>query len=93
MLDKKTLEMIQDKRFVYYIPADAYDEKRGYRVSVVFENVRGHFPTDWYWGHDYQKAKATAQEMNAEMGYTKDEAYDVVGSSMFNTVNGKIATA
>jgi hypothetical protein len=34
-----------NKRFIAFIPADAFFPCKGMRVSIVFENESGHFPT------------------------------------------------
>ena len=82
-------------RFCYYIPADGYIEGQGYRVSVVFEDKSGHYPTgNWpytgapsetmpyFWGDDYEFAKRVCAEQNAKMGISEEVAFDIVTSSM-----------
>lgn len=77
------------------IPADALIEGRGFRVSIVFENEPGHFPTGswpyegkpgqqapWFWGEDYKIACQLADEQNEIMGISKLEAIKIVASSM-----------
>ena len=58
-------------------------DQRVYRVSLVFENEPGHFPTGggdvapWFWD------EATCERMNQERwGLTDVEALEIVLSSM-----------
>lgn len=93
----ETIEkMMATRRFAYYVPADGYVEGHGYRVSVVFEGVDGHFPTGdwpyqglpsqkapWFWGgNDYEFAKRVAADQNVKMGLTEEDAFKIVTSSM-----------
>jgi len=84
------------ERHCFFIPADAYVEGHGFRVSIVKENVPGHYPTGswpyegrpdqrmpYFWGKTYEDACATADAMNAKLGLTKEEALKIVLSSMF----------
>lgn len=86
---------MSDKRSCYYIPADAFIEGRGYRVSVVFENQPGHHPTGtwpyngrvgeklpYFWGDDYEGAKRICVAQNEQMGIGEEDAFDIVTSSM-----------
>jgi hypothetical protein len=67
------------------------DDPNAYRVSVVFENRSGHYPTGgevmdkrpWYWD------EATCRAANAERGYSVLEEFEVVGSSMFHVEGGE----
>lgn len=82
-------------RYCYYIPADAYVEGHGYRVSVVFENISGHIPTGtwpyegkpgqvlpYFWGDDYKTAKEQAKRQNERLGLSSREAHEIVAHSM-----------
>ena len=83
-------------RMVVYVPADAYVEGQGYRVSIVRENEPGHYPTGswpyegkpgqtmpWFWGPTYEDACHIADEHNGRLGLTKEDALKIVLSSMF----------
>lgn len=80
-------------RHVLYIPANGYVKERGYRVSIVEEGKPGHCPTGvwpndgtetmpWFYGHDYEKAVAAADQQNERMGISKEEAARIVQESM-----------
>jgi hypothetical protein len=82
-------------RLCYYVPADAYVEGQGWRASVVREGESGHHPTGtwpytgavnqtmpYFWGHDYEEAKAEAAELNERMGISAADASAIVTSSM-----------
>lgn len=82
-------------RICAYIPLNGFIEGRGYRVSIVEEGVAGHTPTGtwpyegkpgqqlpWFWGDDYEQAKRLADEYNARLGLTPQDALDIVTSSM-----------
>ena len=90
--------LLSTRRWVYYIPADAYVPDAGYRVSIVIEHEQGHFPSgDWlyngepvkrlprFWGHDYYDAVKTAREMNEKRGIDAKEAAEIVATSMRGT--------
>jgi len=80
------------KKYCYTILATSYVKGKGYIPSIVFENESGHFPLAgnpakmqeaWYWGEDLETAKKIAAEKNAELGISEEEAFRIVGSSMF----------
>ena len=70
------------RKYAFVIPATGYDEKRGYQVGIAVEGERGYNVTDWYWGHDYKVACELADERNAKMGLTKEQAEDIIISTM-----------
>ncbi len=51
-------------------------------VAIVKENEDGYFPTDFDWG-DKEAAQRIAETLNLELGLTKDEVGELVGSSMW----------
>lgn len=60
------------------------DAPRLYRVSLVFQDETGHFPTGggdvepWFWD------EATCKRMNQErLGLDEEAAFKIVASSMF----------
>ena len=90
-------KLLSTRRWCYWIPADAYVEGRGFRVSVVFEYEAGHYPTGddaflagdftkkkpWFWGETYEEAKKVAEDMNRErLGLSAREAADIVTTSL-----------
>lgn len=82
-----------NQRMCAFIPADAYVEGEGYRVSFVKEGVAGHFPTGhwpydprkpkpWFWGPSYEEACEAADEYNANIGISKQDQIKIVASSI-----------
>lgn len=80
-------------RLCYFIPADAYVEERGFRVSIVKEGESGHFPTGtwpndgaqqmpYFWGHDYQEACNIAKQQNAKLGLSDKNVSEIIMSSI-----------
>ena len=62
---------------------DMSGKARFFRVSIVIQNERGHFPTGgknlqapWYWDEE------TCVAQNAKRGVTKEMAFEIVSSSM-----------
>lgn len=85
------------KRLIAWIPADgsSYVQDQGYRVAIVEAGSSGYFLTGtwpysggvgekmpWFWGHDLKVAQAIAEEHNAKLGVTAEEAMLIVGRSM-----------
>lgn len=88
-------KLLDGARKCYYVPADAYVEEHGYRVSIVVEGEAGHHPTGtwpytgapgesmpWFWGHDYAEAKRICDMENARMGLSIADSIRIVSSSM-----------
>jgi hypothetical protein len=97
MTSKSVSELMRTRRWCYWIPADGYVERHGFRVSIVFEYESGHYPTGddawiagdaskrkpWFWGHSYEEAKKVAEATNQErLGLSPREAADIVTTSM-----------
>lgn len=91
----KIAKLFATRRWCYYIPADGFVKGYGYRVSIVFEHESGHFPTGdwpyegkpgqrapWWWGNDFNDARAIAEEQNERLGISPREAAEIVASSM-----------
>lgn len=88
--------LMNERRFCYVIPSDAFYEGYGFRVSIAIENDQGHYPTGddsfltgdgrarmpWFWGMTYEEACARADVMNARMGLTPLQAAEIVASTM-----------
>ena len=78
--------MESGKRYVYFI--DVTKQRKHETgvlvapVSLVFEDVAGHFPTGsdghepWYWSQE------VCDERNARFGFSPTEADEIVASSM-----------
>lgn len=80
------------RRYVYYLNKTSPDpqNKDRFRVSLVFEDNAGHYPTGtasehqspWYWDEE------TCKKKNKNMGYDEEETFKIVASSMFCDGNG-----
>lgn len=79
---------LETGHYMYWLDEGSLDPERGYRPSVVVENVAGHFPSGggdvepWYWGFDLELAKKIARERNARMGLSIEDEARIMGSSM-----------
>lgn len=78
-------------RRCYVILPGQMDPELGYIPSLVVEDEAGHSPLTgrgelsqpWYWGKDYDEAKAHCDRMNQQdFGLTPTDAADIVVSSM-----------
>jgi hypothetical protein len=94
----KLAKLLSERRFCYVIPHDAFIEGFGYRVSIAIEKESGHWPTGdlrtlegdysngatmpWFWGMTYEEACKACDEQNARLGYTPEEAFKIVASTM-----------
>jgi hypothetical protein len=80
--------MAEGRPFCYYVPIDSHVPGKGYRPSVVFKDVAGHFPNGggetapWYWGGDFKAALEICKEKNLEGGVSPEEAEAIVNSSI-----------
>lgn len=82
-------ELFANHRWCYFIPLNAFVEGKGWRVSIVFENVAGHFPTGgngvepWFWGSTYEEAEETAALQNeSKLQLSASDVWKIVASSM-----------
>lgn len=88
-------ELFAKRRWCLFIPLDGHVEGHGWRVSIVFEDEPGHYPTGnwpydgspgqkapWFWGPTYEDAVAEAAEQNAKMGVDLTLAVKIVAASM-----------
>ena len=80
---------MSDKRFCYFVPADAEPVPGGFIPSVVYEDKPGHSPmkgspsqAPWAWGPDREGAEESAQRMNERMGLTEEDVDIIIASSM-----------
>jgi hypothetical protein len=97
MTEIELTKLLDERRWAYFIPTDAFVKGRGFRVSIVIEGVSGHFPTGdleslatkpdhkepWFWGMTYAEAEQEAAEQNAKLGHDEKAIWQIVASSMF----------
>lgn len=85
----------QGARFCYHIPADAYVEGQGFRVSLVVEGVAGHYPTGdwpytggvgqsmpWFWGVTLGEARGLCANYNMRLGLSEADVSEIISASM-----------
>ncbi|HEY8590827.1 MAG TPA: hypothetical protein VIL55_14875 [Naasia sp.] len=78
-----------DARRAFYVDEEGRDEL-GIIPVLVTEDVPGYRPMigmtaggTWHWGETLDEAEELCDLVNAELfGLTRDEAYEIVGSSM-----------
>jgi len=83
-------DIIKGRRYCFTILESQKDEN-GYIPSLVIEGEKGHRPmtgnglcaAPWYWGKTLKEAEAVADAKNEELGISKEEAFKIVGRSMF----------
>lgn len=89
-------KLLNERRYCYAIPAEAYVDGHGFRVSIAIEHEKGHYPTGddawiegdgaarkpWFWGETYEEARKVCEEANARMGITPKDAALIVASTM-----------
>ncbi len=78
-----------NKRHCYYVPQNSLVQGKGYRVSIIKEDEHFHYPTNWFWGFDYEKALKLAMKWNMDvLGLNDVEVREIICSSMFglNTI-------
>jgi len=83
-----------ERRWCYHIPREGLIPGRGWRVSVVFEGVTGHYPTGdldatapdhkepWFWGATYDEAEQVAAEANQALGHNEADVVQIISSTM-----------
>jgi hypothetical protein len=82
-INLKEADELFKHRHCYYVDLNSYNEKqKGYQVSMVFEDVPGHYPTTWFWGPDYTTAEECAKMKNQALGLTEMDVVKIVCSSM-----------
>ena len=65
---------MSEPRLVYFILETEYDPERGYIPCIAKEGEKGYYRTDWYWGHDLERAHQLCDERNQMMGIDRQEA-------------------
>jgi hypothetical protein len=76
--------------WAYWVPAEPWKDTGKWVPSVIVEGVPGHTPMagngecaqPWYWGDSYLEAKATCDQVNAELGVTEAEMVRILFSSL-----------
>jgi len=81
---------------VLYVPPDAHIPEHGFRLSLVFPDESGHYPTGtwpyegkpgqkmpWFINTDsYEEAQRIVRQMNEDQGFSAKEAAIVIAKSM-----------
>lgn len=76
--------LLENRRWCYFIPRDAFVLGKGFRVSVVIEGERGHFPTGttteppWFWGVRYVDAEHYAAIQNDLRGLSAGDVVELL---------------
>lgn len=58
------------------------DDMGNYIPCIAKAGETGYYTTDWKWGTDLKEANALADDYNAKLGLTKEEAYTLILQSM-----------
>lgn len=84
-------------RMAYFIPRDrsSLDAEAGFRVAIAIEGEAGYYLTganDWrenpravrpyFYGHDFDKAVATCDEVNAQRGISVTDREEIIHSTI-----------
>lgn len=77
------------RRMAFFVDATMHTPN-GYVPAVVYEGESGYYPMigqgelsePWYWGHDLTKAEQLADEANAKLGLSPEEAKAIIHSSI-----------
>jgi hypothetical protein len=85
---------LEGKRFAYTIVEESRASNGGYIPCIAVENEPGYSPmtgqgagaAPWNWGKDRALAQRLCDERNERMGISKEDAFRIVGSSMFAKV-------
>lgn len=71
-----------DKRYAYFVLESQTNEKGEHRALVAVEGESGYYKTDWFWGKSIGLAEEIARQKNKAIGISKDNAHEIVLSSM-----------
>ena len=75
--------LLEQNRWCYFIPRDAFVPGKGFRVSVVIAGQRGHFPTGsasaapWFWGMTFLEAEERAARENDALTLSTTEVVEL----------------
>jgi hypothetical protein len=78
---KSFVKRVKEKRMAFHILETQVNSKGEYNALIAVEGERGYFKTDWYWSTDIKLARECADERNARLGLSKEEAAKIVCSS------------
>lgn len=53
-----------------------------YIPCIAEEGTHGYYKTNWYWGKDFNYAQCLAEEYNAKLGLTQQEALKIILGTM-----------
>ena len=71
-----------DNRICYYANKSFFDrDSKSYFVAKITENEAGYTQTSWAYSEP-TKAQEEADRLNANLGWTRDDVLDIVGSAM-----------
>ena len=71
-----------EARTAYMILETVRDKNGEFIVCIAKEGEKGYYRTDWHWGTDLKLAEACAEEKNAMLGLTKEDAINIILSTM-----------
>jgi hypothetical protein len=60
-------------RFAFIVHPDHYDPVKGYHLMIVYQGMKGLWPTLLHWGHDYDLALEHSFEWNDRLGVSAEE--------------------
>lgn len=83
--EEKVTGPMVEKNHAIVILETKQDDMGNYIPCIVKEGETGYYMTDWKWGTNLKEANALADDYNAKLGLTKDEAYTLVLQSMRQT--------
>jgi len=72
----------EGKGMVLFVMQTVTNDKGEYQACLAIEGERGYRLTDWFFGTDYGEAEAECDRRNLVMGYNKQEATNIVLSTM-----------
>ena len=74
-------EKKNEPRMAYFIN-EAQKNEEGYIPCIAKEGEKGYYITSWSWGRDKTQAEKIADRMNEKMGINKEEAMNIIMSTM-----------
>lgn len=73
---------IAESRCAYFLSELVKDSKGNYIPCIAVEGVQGYYVTSWQWGSDKKQAEQIADEFNAGLGLSYEEAVKIQLSTM-----------
>lgn len=101
-------ELMATRRWCYTIPREGFVENRGWRVSIIIEGIKGHYPTGdldfgkshhvepWFWGDvndSWETAEQTCAEQNQKLGFDVADVWMILASTLGGESKRTVATA